>query len=167
MTTIYWYAVQTRPRAEYAALADINSMTSLEAYLPQGTRQRRTYRGKETVEHPLMPGFIFVGSTVPPIIDAASPDHPHPIYGVLKSKAVRNLVRSPGGGVHPIRPQVIDGWRVNFIDYLRERESAGAFDYTPRQKPEAKHAQFQKGDLKELMAMVSRALFPDLNAHAA
>lgn len=167
MTTTYWFAVQTRSRAEYAALADINGMDGLEAYLPQETRQRRTHRGKEAVLHPLLPGFIFVGSSVPQIAAVASTDHPHPIFDVLKSKAVRGLVRSPGGGVHPIRPQVIDGWRVNFVDHLREREAAGAFDYTPRQKPEAKAALFQKGDLKELMAMASRALFPDLKAHAA
>lgn len=158
MTTTYWFAVETRPRAEYAALNDIQAM-GLEAYLPQETRQRRTYKGKEVVRHPLMPGFVFVGSTTPPIVDAGSPDHPHPIFQVLKSKSVRGLVRSPGGGVHPIRPRIVDGWAVNFVDDLRAREAAGDFDFTPRQKPAAKARRFMKGSLKELMDFARQELF--------
>lgn len=163
LPSIYWYAVQTRPRAEYAALAEINGMPGLEAYLPQETRQRRTYKGKEPVHSPLMPGFIFVGSPVPPIMDAASPDHPHPIYAVLKSKSVRDLVRSPGGGAHPIRAQVIDGWRVNFVDYLRQREAAGDFDFIPRQnkatpaKPKTRSLK-EKGDWKAQVAAAKQHL---------
>lgn len=164
-----WFAIQTRPRAEQAALADIRMIDGLEAYLPQETRIRRTYKGKETVQHPLMAGFLFVGSTVPIIVDVNSPDHPHPIFQVLKSRAVRDIVRSPGGGVHPIRPMVVDGWRVDFIDHLKAQEAAGAFDYTPRAKPEAKAKRFQKGDLKDLMAFAKNTLFPDLapQSHAA
>lgn len=137
--TTYWFAVQTRPRAEFAALADINAMPGLEAYLPRETRQRRTFRGKEVVYTPVMPGFVFVGSPIRPINDVNSPDHPHPIYSVLKSNAVRGLVRSAGGGVHPMRPLSVDGWRVDFVDYMRRREDAGDFDFTPRQKKAAPH----------------------------
>lgn len=137
MTTTYWFAVETRPRAEFAALADINAMPGLEAYFPRETRQRRTMRGKETVFHPVMPGFVFVGSPIRPTADVSSPDHPHPIYGVLKSKAVRGLVRSAGGGAQPMQPLSVQGWRVDFVDFMREREAAGDFDFTPRQKKTA------------------------------
>lgn len=157
----YWFAVQTRPRAESAALADINSMSGLQAYLPQETRLRRTRKGRVTVQHPLMPGFIFVGSTTPPIVDAASPDHPHPIFQVLKSRAVRCLVRSGAGGVHPIRPQMIDGWRVEVVDYLRQREAAGAFDFRPP-APRTPERKFMKGALKDQLTTVMARLFPDL-----
>lgn len=61
MTTHNWFAVETRPRAELAALADIQTM-GLEAYVPQETRLRRTRRGKVVVQHPLLPGFIFVAA---------------------------------------------------------------------------------------------------------
>lgn len=136
-TTTYWFAVETRARGEFAALADINAMPGLEAYLPRETRQRRTFRGKETVYYPVMPGFIFVGSPIRPIADVSSPEHPHPIYNVLKSKSVRGLVRSAGGGAQPMQPLSVHGWRVDFVDYMREREEAGDFDFTPRQKKAA------------------------------
>jgi hypothetical protein len=161
MKKTYWFAVETRARAEYVALADINAMDGLEAYVPQETRLRRTRKGRVVVQHPLIPSFIFVGSKTPPIVDASSPDHPHPIFQVLASRAVRALLRSPGGGVHPIRPRYVDGWPVDFVEDLRANEAAGAFDFTPRPKPEAGPKRFQKGDLKELMAFAKNTLFPD------
>jgi len=121
MPTDKWFAVQTRPRAEMTAMADITAM-GLEAYVPQETRIRRTHKGKETVQHPLLPGFVFVCAKSRSIFD------------VLKSRAVRDIVRSPGGDAHPIRPKIIDGWPVHFVDEMRAREAAGDFDFTPRRK---------------------------------
>lgn len=129
MTTTNWFAVETRPRAELAAQADINAM-GLEAYVPQETRLRRTRRGKVIVQHPLLPGFIFVcAETV------------QDVFRVLGSKSVRNVVRAPGGAAHPIRPKIVDGSPWHFVDEMRAREEAGDFDFTPRRKPLVKGGQ--------------------------
>lgn len=136
MTTTNWYAIETRPRAEYAALADINSMPGLEAYLPQETRFRRTRKGQFSVEHPLLPGFMFVGCQP----EASRPDGHPLIFNVLHSKAVRSIIRSPGGGVHPIRPKVVRGTSWHFVNELRSRETAGQFDYTREREPLAEGA---------------------------
>lgn len=123
MDNLNWFAIQTRPRAEFAALADIQAMDGLEAYLPQETRQRRTRKGKETVRHPLMPGILFVGCKARSIFD------------VLRSRAVRDIIRAPGGEARPIRPKMVDGSPWHIVDELRQREEAGDFDFTPRRKP--------------------------------
>lgn len=138
MTTDNWYAVETRPRRELAALADITAM-GLEAYVPQETRIRRTHKGKEVVQHPLMPGFIFVSAASDTIFD------------VLKSQAVRDIIRAPGGDAHPIRPKIVDGWPVHFVDEVRRREAAGDFDFTPRKRPLVKggHARVISGFFKD------------------
>lgn len=163
MITTHWYAVETRPRAEYAALAEIAALGEFQTYCPQETRLRRTRKGRFVVQHPLMPSIVFVGSHVPPIVDVNSPDHPHPIFKLLKLPSVRALPRSPGGGVHPIRPAVVDGWRVNFVDHLRSREEAGEFDFTPRHPNDTKPIiQTIRGDLRELMTLARQTLFPDL-----
>ena len=118
-----WFAIETRPRAESAALADIQAMPDLEAYLPQETRLRRTRKGRFVVQHPLLPGFLFVRATAQTVFD------------VLKSKAVRSVVRSPGGAAHPIRPKLVDGKEWNVVDEMRARENAGEFDFTPKRTP--------------------------------
>lgn len=150
MTTCNWFAVETRPRAELAALADIQAM-GLEAYVPQETRLRRTRKGKVVVQHPLLPGFIFVAA-----------ETAQDVFRTLDSKAVRNVVRAPGGAAHPIRPKIVDGSPWHFVDEMRVREAAGDFDYTPRQKPQAPAKRWSAGGLKELMAQAKSVLFPDL-----
>lgn len=160
--TTYWFAVETRPNREYAALADIATLGQFETYLPQESRQRRTRKGRIDVHHPLMPGIIFVGSKVPPIVDVNSPDHPHPIFSLLNLPSVRSLPRSPGGQVHPLRPQVIDGWRVNFVEHLKQREAAGAFDFRPREKADAPKVKTLKGAFKDQLAQVMKSFYPDV-----
>lgn len=123
MPTASWFAIETRPRAEYAALADLEAMDGIDVYLPQETRLRRTRKGKFVVQHPLLPGFLFVNATGRSIFD------------VLRSKAVRGIVRAPGGAAHPIRPRVINGTPWHFVDEMRARENAGEFDFTPKLKP--------------------------------
>lgn len=123
MSTTHWYVVETRPRAEYAALTDIEAMMGLEVYLPQETRLRRTRKGKFVVQHPLLPGFLFVRATARSIFD------------VMRSQAVRSIVRSPGGAAHPIRPRTVNGTAWDFVDEMRSRENAGEFDFTPKRKP--------------------------------
>lgn len=138
MTTDNWYAVETRPRRELAALADITAM-GLEAYVPQEIRLRRTRKGAVPVQHPLLPGFVFVRAA------------PRTIFDVLKSKAVRNVIRAPGGAAHPIRAKIVDGWPVHFVDEVRRREAAGDFDFTPRKRPLIKggHARVISGFFKD------------------
>jgi len=152
MTTITWFAIETRPRGEYAALHDLQTMTDLDIYLPQEIRQRRTRKGKEKVRHPLMPGILFVGC-----IDPAD------IWAATRSGAVRRIIRSATGEALPIRPQVIDGWRVNIVDHLRAREAAGDFDFTPRQKAPRKPG-FLKGTFRDQLAAVRNALFEQTDA---
>lgn len=120
--SLTWFAVETRPRAEYAALADLTAM-GFEVYLPQETRLRRTRKGRIPAQHPLMPGFLFVG-----VQDRS-------IFDVLRSRAVRSIVRSPGGGAHPIRPRIVSGQPFHFVEDMRTRETAGEFDSTPRTAP--------------------------------
>mgnify|MGYP002714623604 CR=1 FL=1 len=96
---IYWYAVETRARAEQRAIAEIEALGEFQVYVPMETRLRRTRKGRVPVSHPLMPSIIFVGSTVPPIADVNSPDYPHPIFKLLKLSSVRALVRGAGGMV--------------------------------------------------------------------
>lgn len=164
-TTTYWFAVETRARAEHRALAEITALGGFEVYIPQETRIRRTRKGRFAVSHPLMPSIISVGSKVPPIADVTSPDYPHPIFALLKLPSVRALPRGAGGQVHPMRPVVVDGWRQDFVENLRAREAAGEFDFTPR-APVADQPRktFKKGDLAELLALARRALFPNLRA---
>lgn len=162
MTTTYWYAVETRVRSENAALREISAIEGLEAYLPQETRLKRTRKGRFVVQHPLMPGFLFVGAKVPPIVDVNSPDHPHPIFEVLKLQSVRAIVRGAGGGIQPIRPKIIDGWAVNFVDDLRQREAAGAFDFRPAAKPDVAEVKTLTGAFKDQLAQVMKAFYPDL-----
>lgn len=162
----YWYAVETRVRSEYAALREISAL-GFDCYLPQETRLKRTRKGRFVVQHPLMPGFLFVGTTVPPIIDVDSPDHPHPIFQVLNLPSVRNLVRGAGGGIHPLRPRVVDGWRVDFVEHLRSREEAGDFDNRPREKTEATKARTLTGAFKDQLAQVMATFYPDLTQKAA
>ncbi|MFN3930824.1 MAG: transcription termination/antitermination NusG family protein [Brevundimonas sp.] len=162
MSTTYWFAVETRPNREYAALAEIDALGEFETYCPQETRLRRTRKGRFVVQHPLMASIVFVGSKVPPIADINSPDHPHPIFKLLNLPAVRALPRSPGGGVHPIRPQIVDGWRVDFVDHLKKREAAGAFDFRPREKTEAPQVKTLKGAFKDQLTEVMKAFYPDV-----
>ena len=123
MNSTNWFVVQTTPRGELAALADIQAMDGLEAYLPQETRLRRTRKGKVVVQHPLLPGFLFVGTRTRSIFDT------------LRSKSVRGIIRSPGGAAHPIRSKTVNGTAWNFVDELRSRENAGEFDFTPKNRP--------------------------------
>ncbi len=167
MTTTHWFAVETRVRSEYAALADIKTLGEFETYCPQETRLRRTRKGRFVVQHPLMPGIIFVGSKVPPIVDVDSPDHPHPIFKLLNLPSVRSLPRSPGGQVHPLRPQVIDGWRVDFVEHLKQREAAGAFDNRPREKADVAKAKTLTGAFKDQLTEVMKAFYPDVAARLA
>ena len=138
MTTANWFPVETRPRAELTAQTDITSM-GLEAYVPQEIRLRRTRRGAVPVQHTLMPGFVFVRAA------------PSAIFDVLKSKAVRNVIRAPGGAALPIRAKIVDGWPVHFVDEMRRREAAGDFDFTPKRKPLVKggHARVIAGFFKD------------------
>lgn len=150
MPTDSWFAVETRPRAEMTAMADINAM-GLEAYVPQETRIRRTHKGKEVVQHPLLPGFVFVCAKS------------RSIFEVLKSRAVRNVVRSPGGNAHPIRPKIVDGSPRHFVDEMRAREAAGDFDFTPRKKPAMRRPDFLKGAFKDQLAAIRIALFEQVD----
>lgn len=123
MNSTNWFVVQTTPRGELAALADIQAVDALEAYLPQETRLRRTRKGKVVVQHPLLPGFLFVGTQTRSIFDT------------LRSKSVRGIIRSPGGAAHPIRSKTVNGTAWNFVDELKSRENAGEFDFTPKNRP--------------------------------
>ena len=161
MPKTYWYAVETRVRSEQAALREITAL-GFDVYLPQETRLKRTRKGRVVVQHPLMPGFLFVGSKVPPIVDVDSPDHPHPIFEILKLQSVRDIVRGAGGGIHPIRPRIVDGWSVNFVEDLRQREAAGAFDFRPREKDETAKPRSLTGAFKDQLAQVMKAFYPDL-----
>lgn len=162
-TTTYWFAVETRARAEHRAIAEIEALGEFQVYVPMETRLRRTRKGRVPVSHPLMSSIIFVGSTVPPIADVNSPDYPHPIFKLLKLPSVRALTRGAGGMVHPIQPITVDGWRQDFVENLRAREAAGEFDFTPRPPVEGQPRKvFKRGDLSDLMALARRTLFPDL-----
>lgn len=123
MNSTNWFVLQTTPRGELAALAVIQAMDGLEAYLPWETRLRRTRKGKVVVHHPLLPGFLPVGTQDRSIFDA------------LLSKSVRGIIRSPGGVAHPIRSKIVNGTAWNFVDELKSREIAGEFDFTPKHKP--------------------------------
>lgn len=167
ITTTYWFAVETRARAEQRAIAEIEALGEFQVYVPMEKRLRRTRKGRVPVSHPLMPSIIFVGSTIPPIADVNSPDYPHPIFKLLKLSSVRALVRGAGGMVHPIQPITVDGWCQDFVENLRSREAAGEFDFTPRPPVEGQPRKvFKKGDLAELMAVARRTLFPDLTRAA-
>lgn len=155
LSTKNWFAVETRVRAEYAAVADINAMDGLEAYLPEETRKRQTRKGERIVQHPLLPGFMFVSCDP----DAERPDGRPLILDVLRSKAVRSIVRSPGGGIHPIRPKMVRGTAWHFVDELRARENAGQFDYTRDREPleEGSVVRVINGAFKDQIARVISA----------
>ena len=54
-----WYVVNTRPRAEGLALANLDNQ-GFRAYLPRFLRRRHHARRIETVAAPLFPGYLFV-----------------------------------------------------------------------------------------------------------
>ena len=135
-----------------------------DCYLPQETRLKRTRKGRFVVQHALMPGFLFVGSKVPPIVDVNSPDHPHPIFEILKLQSVRDIVRGAGGSIHPIRPRIVYGWPVNFVEDLRKREAAGAFDLRPREKNDTVNVRSLTGAFKDQLAQVMKTFYPDVAA---
>jgi transcriptional antiterminator RfaH len=59
MTSLRWYVVQTRPRAEEKAVQNLLRQ-GFRAYLPRYLKQRRHARRLETVPAPLFPRYLFV-----------------------------------------------------------------------------------------------------------
>lgn len=80
-------------------------------------------------QHPLLPGFLFVGT------------QGRSVFNAMRSKAVRGIIRSTGPAAHPIRPKIVNGTAWNFVDELKSREIAGEFDFTPKHKPLVKDAE--------------------------
>jgi transcriptional antiterminator RfaH len=54
-----WYAVQSRPRSELEAAANL-SRQGFEVYLPRHRRTRSHARRRDLVSYPLFPGYLFV-----------------------------------------------------------------------------------------------------------
>lgn len=54
-----WYAVQSRPRSESLAAANL-ARQGFEVYLPKLRRERRHARRRDIVASPLFPGYLFV-----------------------------------------------------------------------------------------------------------
>ncbi|WP_332657348.1 transcription termination/antitermination protein NusG [Brevundimonas sp.] len=116
MTQI-WYAARTEGRGEKAAAEAIREL-KLDVFLPCETRLRRTRKGKERIEHPLLPGYLFVGT---------NPDALGDIYAVAKLSHVVDVVRLRSGTAAEIP--------ASFVNGLRAAVEAGDFDFTPKRKP--------------------------------
>lgn len=110
---IVWYAVRCRPQAEAKAIAGLMERR-FDTYMPVEVRLRRTLRGRKRVEHPLIPGYIFVG-----VKSWQS------LYFVTRVEAVQEVI-SVGGAAYPIPSR--------FVYDLMARQGTGEFDFTPRKK---------------------------------
>lgn len=110
---IVWYAVRCRPQAEAKALDGLRERR-FDTYMPVETRLRRTLKGRKRVDHPLIPGYIFVG-----VKSWQS------LYFVTRVEAVQEVI-SVAGEAYPIPSR--------FVYDLMARQSAGEFDFTPRKK---------------------------------
>lgn len=117
---IVWYAVRCRPQAEAKAIAGLMERR-FDTYMPVEVRLRRTLKGRKRVEHPLIPGYIFVG-----VKSWQS------LYFVTRVEAVQEVI-SVGGAAYPIPSR--------FVYDLMARQGTGEFDFTPRKKDLEKGAQ--------------------------
>lgn len=115
---IQWYAIRTKPGRERQAIEGLRERRFREVYMPVERRLRRTAMGRKTVEHPLIPGYLFIG------IGPESPD----IYGALRIEAVSDLVRHASGVAATSADVGV------FVYGLRAMEAAGEFDHTPKAK---------------------------------
>lgn len=121
---ITWFAVRSRPQAEIPALAGLKER-GFEVFLPMERRLRRTPKGRVTVEHPLIPGYLFVGVK----------DWGPGIHEAEAVTAIRQVVRFANGEPAPI-PTLMNeaGEEVHFVYALQALCASGAFDFTPRLK---------------------------------
>lgn len=118
VASLVWYAVRVKSGREAKAVADLRERL-FDTYLPMETRMRRTLRGRTRVEHPLIPGYLFVGVK------------PHQsLYFVTRVETVQSIV-CQGGQPYEIHHH--DG--RHFVYDLQARQAAGEFDHTPKKKP--------------------------------
>lgn len=93
-----WFALYTKPRQEFKAAAQINSI-SVEYYLPTITTIRRWSDRKKKIEAPLFNGYIFIHAT-----------ERERLYAVEQKAIVRTICFQG-------KPSVIPDWQ---IDNLRK-----------------------------------------------
>lgn len=132
---LIWYAVLTTPRSEERAAAGLRER-GFDVFMPFETRLKRTKdNSRARIDRPLWPGYLFVGINP----DCAG------IYHVRLQEGVRGVVVGTDG--KPARIGWIDlpksdgGVRkVHIVNWLRERQASGEFDYTP-----ARRTVFAKG----------------------
>jgi transcription antitermination factor NusG len=106
-----WYVFRTRPQAEVRSRDRLREM-GYTTFLAMEKRLRRTRKGKEAVEHPLVPSYLFA---------AVGPGQS--LYDALAVDGVADVLRV-GGNAHPIP--------AAFVYDLQARQMAGEFDHTPK-----------------------------------
>lgn len=111
MNEVHWYAVETKPAAEYVAETEIRRV-GIEVFLPQYRREYRHHRSKKWIARsfPLFTGYLFVRAEQ---LD----------WGALMT--CRGLERDPVLRDADNRPVRIGGTE---IEAIRERAEAGEFD---------------------------------------
>lgn len=106
-----WYALETRPAAEYVAETEIRRV-GVEVYLPQFRREYRHHRSKKWIARsfPLFTGYLFIRA------DGLDWGALATCRGIERDGVLRDMAG---------KPLAIDGEEV---DAIRAREAAGEFD---------------------------------------
>lgn len=123
VSTIKWYAVRTRSRAEKKVAERISPYG--EVYLPIQTQWRQWSDRKKKVEVPLIPSFVFIKVTERELLNTVREDG---VVGVLrflgKPAVVREeeievlkLLTQQGEGVQQINP--IDLSKGDLVEVMR------------------------------------------------
>jgi transcription antitermination factor NusG len=134
---LVWCAVRVRSGCEKKASVGLSEKLGLSVFVPMEKRVRRTIKGKKTVEHPLIPGYLFASG--------------ESIYQARTIGGVHDVVRRKSGEAAPVR--------AGFVDDLRERQERGEFDFTPRKKTltPGKDARVVSGPFTGLVGKIKEA----------
>lgn len=134
-----WYAVMTKPAAEYIAEVDMRRV-GLTVYLPQYRKEYRHHRSKAwlTKQFPLFAGYLFI------VADDLD-------WGALST--CNGIERDPILRDHMGKPLPIDG---GVILRIHENEDCGAFDETRREMHRLQPGEPVMLSDSSLQGMVSR-----------
>jgi transcriptional antiterminator RfaH len=95
-----WYCVQTKPKCEHIASANLAHLEGVEVFCPRIRFQKKTARGKVWFVEALFPGYLFARFHIVGSLRAVNGAH-----------AVLRVVRFGSGSYPSVPDEIIDEWQ--------------------------------------------------------
>lgn len=113
---LVWYAVYVKSRHEFVVFNELREK-GIDAFLPSIKKMSQWKDRKKLVQHPLFPGYVFVGL----------PSYPGAFLTVLKTRGVVTFIALEPGRPTPVAPEEISSLRLLI-------EGGGEIDIYPHLK---------------------------------